>query len=238
MGANLGEKNASDFYDFSASNSSDRILTILQQITYLQKIIPLLSNSDGQFGYTLNGKQQTEKLSKGQAFSLLLNSDQAKDIVFKDIQGQINLNLVSYQTPSQAKTVNSNYEISRKYFIKDIETTSFKSTDVVTVELSYKLPKTKNTGCVQITDYLPSGLRVITPQSFGEAYNFETKLWYPYFVDNQMVSFCVNANNSGPIRYLARVVNKGEFKAEAPLIQNTEATGETNFGKPVVVVIN
>ena len=238
LGLELKESLSNQFYEYTVSRSSDRILTVLEQIIFMQKIIPSIPDSDAEFSYILNGQTKTQKLSKDENFALLLNSDQAKDISFKIADSKVNLTVVSTEPLSQQLSGLENYQIERKYLVDGVETTKFKSSDVVAVELNYKIPTSKNTGCVQVTDYLPSGLRVINSLSFGQTYNQDTKLWYPYFVDQNKVSFCINSNNKSPIRYLARVINKGEFKAESAIIQNLEATGEIGFGKPAIVVIN
>lgn len=238
LGLNLGESSANQFYDYVVSHSSERILTSLEQIVFLQKLIPILANTDAEFSYTLDGKTQTQKITKNENFSLLLNSDQAKNISFKNSNSKVNLTVISTVPLSQSVSKSENYQIDRKYYVNNQETTSFKNSDVVTVELNYKIPNSKNTGCVQVTDYLPSGLRSINPQSLGQTYNNDTKIWYPYSTDANKVSFCINSNNKGPIKYLARVTNKGEFKAESAVIQNLEATSEINFSKPVIVIIN
>ncbi|MEI6728426.1 MAG: alpha-2-macroglobulin family protein [bacterium] len=238
LGQNLEESSANKFFDYIVSHTSERILTSLEQVIFLQKLIPSLANIDAEFSYILNGQTQTQKISKDSNFALLLNADQAKNITFKTTNTKVNLTVVSTIPLSQLVSNSEDFQVDRKYYVNAAETTSFKSSDVVTVELNYKIPNTKNTGCVQVTDYLPSGLRAINPQSFGQTYSNDTKLWYPYSIDNNKISFCINSNNKGPIKYLARVTSKGEFKAEATIIQNLEATSQINFGKPVIVIIN
>ncbi len=58
-------------------------------------------------------------------------------------------------------------------------------------------------------------------------------------MDGQKVTFYVNKDykERKPFIYYARVINPGEFKAEAPIIQGTKAKDSIKLGKQTTVVI-
>jgi len=65
------------------------------------------------------------------------------------------------------------------------------------------------------------------------------RYWWYRDMDGQKVTFYVNKDykERKPFIYYARVINPGEFKAEAPIIQGTKAKDSIKLGKQTTVVI-
>ena len=115
-------------------------------------------------------------------------------------------------------------------------TTEFVQADVVKVTIRYSLGATPFDGCYQVTDYLPSGLRLIT-QPYRRGIQ-DTNLWYPYLVEGQKVSFCVtNDPLSKPIAYYARVVSRGEYQAQPAVVQSLRSAEMANLSESATVAI-
>jgi hypothetical protein len=80
-----------------------------------------------------------------------------------------------------------------------------------------------------ITDYLPSGLKVISGRS--NTYASDPNVTYPNLIDGQKVSFCVSiASKEKPIVYYVRVVSKGSFTAEPSILQHFQSPGRYGVG--------
>ena len=63
--------------------------------------------------------------------------------------------------------------------------------------------------------------------------------WYYRSIDGQKVTFYANKHyqEREPFVYYARVVNPGQFKAEAPIIQGTTARDSLRLGEKASIEI-
>jgi len=55
-------------------------------------------------------------------------------------------------------------------------------------------------------------------------------------IDGQRISFLASENNTSFV-YYARVVGKGTFIAEQPIVQSMDMPGMRSFGKPETITI-
>jgi hypothetical protein len=97
----------------------------------------------------------------------------------------------------------------------------------------------------QITDYVPSGLRLVgdaTEWGYGfgdyeESDEIERK-GYPFLVDGQRVVFdWYRSEKQPPFYYYARVVSKGTYKAESAEIQSSDISGSVNYSPQYSIVV-
>ena len=106
-------------------------------------------------------------------------------------------------------------------------------------------------GQYQITEYVPSGLRIVTPEYVQDAYgssNNQCSLWYPYEIDGQIVKYSIDKEwlkNRGAscaridyINYYARVVTPGIYTAEPDSIENFNAESIRNYSTPDKITIS
>ncbi len=95
---------------------------------------------------------------------------------------------------------------------------------LVVVTLTPTLGAKAASGCYQVSDLLPSGLRPVSARYVPGAYYGEmgSDLAFPYAIEGQRVSFCAWADDEGivrPLRYLARAFAPGRYAAEPALVQ-------------------
>jgi len=166
-----------------------------------------------------------------------LSPDELATIRFQDIQGQVAVtSLFTLEASPSDMASDTSIGLQREYSAGGRVTTEFMQADVVKITIRYSLGATPFDGCYQVTDYLPSGLRLIT-QPYRRGI-YEGNLSYPYVVEGQKVSFCVTRDpQARPIVYYARVVSRGEYQAEPAVIQSLRSTEIANLSESTIVNI-
>lgn len=241
LAANLAaltqEQTAENLYQYVTENNGKDLLTELDQIQYIASRLNITQINPAQFKYSIEGVQKEVKLEKGESMKLILPNDQLSKLSFEPGTGNVGVTTM-YSIPLDESTLNKDAGITlgRSYKVKDQSTSIFGRTDRVEVQLNYTLGPKSVDGCYQVTDILPSGLKPVTKtihQSYGD-----TRIWYPYDIDGQKVSFCVDKNSPNkPIIYYARVISKGEYKAEQAVIQSQMSLNSINLSPSGTVSI-
>ncbi len=236
LGALLNEPESVNFLRYVLTNSTKDVLLVSQKILALTKLLEKTSPEPVSFDYELNGKTTNVKLEKGKTLKLILSPESLSKIVFSRISGQVGVTSSFLTVPNSSTQTNNTVSISRSYTTKDVLTNQFNNSDLVKVSLNINHAEVSQDGCYQITDLLPSGLKVVTtPYTLGLP---TTNIYYPYEINGQRVSFCVSKNSVGnTINYYARVINSGKFKAESSLIQSLISPSVFNFSDPAEIYI-
>lgn len=213
------------------------ILIYLEQLAYLSRVLPALSPEPVRFAYVLDGERREVELASGRTQSLELSPTQLAAIRFEDIEGQVAVtSLFTVEASPSDLASDTSIGLQREYSAGGRVTTEFVQADVVKVTIRYSLGATPFDGCYQVTDYLPSGLRLIT-QPYRRGIQ-DTNLWYPYVVEGQKVSFCVTRDPmSKPIVYYARVVSRGDYQAEPAIVQSLRSVEIANLSESTTVTI-
>ncbi|MGI6686286.1 MAG: Ig-like domain-containing protein [Bacillota bacterium] len=194
-------------------------LTYLEQITFLQENIQDLSNEEVSFSFVYDGKMQNITLAPGETYSLIIMPEKLKFLSFEKIQGKVGIttqyqeDFIPFPEDSAAGVV-----LTRNYKVKGKSTHEFRAGDLVEVEISWNIGGKAPKGLYRITDYLPSGLKLVAkPYQWGTVKNI---LGWPVEVEGQKVVFLVS--EKGTIRYYARIVNQGIFTVENMMIQHMQ----------------
>lgn len=233
----LAEEQQDALYKYVNENYTTDILIYLERLSYAEYALPLSSPEPVTFTYELDGQAQTKNLEKGKTFKLVLTPEQAQNIKFTSVQGQVGLTQLT-QVPLEPENItkSSNVSISRMYTVGGRQQQNFNEADLVEVQLSYKLGQKAFGGCYQVTDYLPSGLRPIA--NLASRGISDKEAWYPYEVNGQKVSFCTyRQSKQEPIVYYARVISKGKYLGESAIIQSQKSPTDLNLSKQTEVSI-
>jgi len=220
--------------NYSMQNSTKDILIGVNRLLFINKKISQNAPESSSFSYTIDGKKVSKTLGKGEATKIIVNKDQLINIKFEDIKGNVGVTSV-YTDISSAVETDKNLNLNRNYAVSGKNTTEFITSDLVRITLNYSIKDISQDGCYQVNDYLPSGLKVVT-SLFSRT--LESKdISYPYSVDGQKVSFCVYKDSLKPIRYYARVVSPGQFRAENAIIQSMVSPSIFNLSDQTSVTI-
>jgi len=239
LGAALGDTYHEGLFRYVTDTYTKDILICLEQLAYLSRVLPTLSPEPVRFAYVLDGERREVELASGRTQSLELSPTQLAAIRFEGIEGQVAVtSLFTVEASPSDLASDTSIGLQREYSAGGRVTTEFVQADVVKVTIRYSLGATPFEGCYQVTDYLPSGLRLITQPYRRGIQVQDTNLWYPYAVEGQKVSFCVTRDPmSNPIVYYARVISRGEYQAEPAVVQSLRSFEIANLSEPTTVTI-
>ncbi len=212
-------------------------LDVLERLMIVRDEITRANKTETSFTYEINGKKTDIKLEKGQSKFVTLTQDEAGNISFSNVKGQLTALAVveDYKNPD-ALTKNSGLSIKRSYWVNGKQASQAMEGDVVTVRLEYSIAKQEIAGAYQVVDYLPSGLKAISNiWQRGLAYNYSncSEKGQPLSIDGNKVYFSAYQGSVCPIHtleYYARAATKGDFNANPPLIQSLKNYESLNIG--------
>ncbi|MEM1312086.1 MAG: alpha-2-macroglobulin family protein [Patescibacteria group bacterium] len=236
VGAHLQETEAEKLFNYTLENSTERDIISLQQARYLQISLPNLSNQDVEFSFEYKRSRQNIRLNNNQIHRLELNNEELNNLEIEVENDKLGI-VSKYSTELQEQTNNPDLFISRKYYVNGQPTTTFTDGQLVKIILDYNIKKQDNKGCYTISDYLPSGLKPSTQVPLYNYLGLTNSSLSPYQTDQQKVSFCVTTETERPIIYYARVISKGEFKADPAIIQSTQNPSELSLSEGSKVTI-
>ena len=196
--------------------------------------------SAASFTYDTGKRREPVELKNGNTFQLLLPADELQALRFSDIRGDVEV-ATGYERPENPDALkkDGNLQLARTYLVNDKPVTSLKEGDVVKVRIKPQIAKGALDGTYQIVDYLPAGLRPITQTYYPDMYFSSegpcNRIWYPDMIVGNAVHFTVGKDfGKGPfcpgdsLNYMARVVSKGEYKANPALLQSMRDLGSLN----------
>lgn len=183
------------------------------------------TKTEGKVEIAFNGVSQVFEFKNGNFNHSLYLAPNDK-IEIKSVNG--NISLISFfekEIDSKTFLKDEDIQITRKYYVDNKETNTFKEGDLVKIEIYLKLNKDFIFNGFEVRDIVPSGLYPITQSLFGIPYlpyGFDSKIIYPFNIDGQVVKFSLGFNPHNfeenkrefKTHYFARVVNTGTFYAE------------------------
>ena len=239
LAATLDEPQADGLGRYVIEEYPKETLKNFQLLLYLDTVLPKLGGGDVSFTYATSKQQGEKTLKRDEVFRLVATPEELQTLRFSKINGRISL-MSSYEEIASPESLvqDSNIQIaSRRYTVNGKETTSFQEGDLVRIEIIPSYRPGALSGAYQVVDYLPSGLRAVTKlqgvyTSPGACYS------YPAAMEDQRISFLSWKDSTCKvINYYARVVTKGTYKAEQPLIQSTRSVSSVNVGSSAAITI-
>lgn len=235
LGAGLGDNKAEQFWKYAMDNRPIDWLLNLEEVSYLNRLLPNLPAGKVKFSLKAGNRSVEKELERNQTYSIMVNSDELKNISWNIRSGQVAL-VAEYNESSQAGDIKNNYlSVVRKYFINGQETKSFKQGDIVEIRLYPRLSAQALSGNYQITDLLPSGLKLIS-NMYGRGLEYGCSTYYPDQVNGQAIRFSLwqdwakySCNKGDYIRYYARVIAPGTYGAEPALIQSEKSPAMKDY---------
>ncbi|OGY78797.1 MAG: hypothetical protein A3B74_03350 [Candidatus Kerfeldbacteria bacterium RIFCSPHIGHO2_02_FULL_42_14] len=239
LSASLSEPEADGLGQYALENYPKETLKNFEVLLYLKHALPKLKGDEVSFSYqTSGGNSGSRTLKNDEVFRLELSADELSTLRFGDINGRIGLvsTFEKASSPAEVKK-DSAIGVSRRYSVDGKVTTEFSEGDLVRIDITPSFTSHALEGSYQIIDYLPSGLRAVTnlqrtPIESGTHYHL-----YPFDIEDQRVTFVIWKNFPSPFFYYARVVSKGNYKAEPTLIQSLKSLESTNISHEANVTV-
>ncbi len=218
----------------------------IEEMLYVRS--ELAKSYDGEVGFKYRTKDRSESvtLEKGKSYTLNLSQSELDSIEFNSIKGTIAL--ISYYERAKDTselTKNTELSLSRVYFVDNQQTNEFKEGDTVLVRLDPNIAQSAIDGQYQVIDYLPSGLKPITryyEKGLSTGSHCDST-WYPSIIEDNKIYFNIWKGFNGDcsnrtINYYARVISKGEFKANPAMIQSLKNLDSLNISTEQRVIID
>lgn len=236
--ASLSEPESDGLGQYAIENYPKETLKNFEMLLYFKSVLPTLKGGKVSFSYRIAAKSGSKTLENNEVFRLKLSRDELVTLQFSDINGRIGLvsNFEKESSPDEAKK-DSTIGVSRNYSVDGRPTTEFSEGDLVRIDIAPTFAPNALEGAYQIIDYLPSGLRAVTnlqrtPIQAGTDYHL-----YPSDIEDQKITFVTWKNFPRPFFYYARVVSKGNYKAEPALIQSLKSLESTNISNESTITI-
>jgi len=235
--AGVSSDYAGQLFSFALANRAELQLNELEKISYVAVALSLLSADPVSFTYTMDGQARSVSLKNNETESILVTPEQLAGITFSNIGGSVGV-IASYQEPIilGEADVDESIGIKRRYYVNGQQTTSFQENDIVKITLTPRIAGSAMDTEYQITDHLPSGLKLLTYRANRNLLTYDPDRRYPYEVNKQTVKFWTGKPTE-QFNYYALVSTKGEFRADPPAIQGFVVQDSKNYGASQTVII-
>lgn len=228
--ASLAEPESDGLGRYATENYPKETLKNFEVLLYLKAALPKLSGDKVSFSWRTSTKSGSKTLENNEVFRLELSREELAALRFSDINGRIGLvsNFEKESSPAEVKK-DSTIGVTRNYSVDGRSTTGFSDGDLVRIDIAPTFAPNAPDGAYQVIDYLPSGLRATNnlqrmPIEQGIHYHL-----YPSDIEDQKITFVIWKNFPEPFFYYARVVSKGDYKAEPAFIQSLKSLESSNI---------
>lgn len=219
LAGKLGEPETVAMLSYLAENQPDESLILLEQLLAVENGLAGLSDKPVAFTYVQKGVEHRRELKPGEHFQMALLPEDLASLRFKDVQGSVTV-IATYEAAGLPEPEKAGATITRTY---SPPSGQMKAGDIVAVTLNYSIPADAPNGGYEISDYLPSGLRLVERAwSYGSQFDSSRYTSWPISVEGQKVTFWADKKGR-PIRYYTRVVTPGEYTAEEPVLQHQKS---------------
>ena len=241
LAGGIGDEYRDSLWNYAAENDGKDILTNMEELMYVRETLPNLKSGEVSFSVAAGEKKADVTLVKGDVYRMSLSPAELGSISFSNIKGDIGVTSV-YDIPAAARKTSDYVGVNREYRVDGVKTDVFKENDLVQVVLSPSITDDAPGNDYQMTDLLPSGLRIVTnPYSRNHEYDPCTR--YPFEIVGQKIKFYVgkswyrNSACGNVFKYYARVISLGEYTAEPAAIESMGVASVKNYSSASKITI-
>jgi hypothetical protein len=216
VAAGVGDPLAADMAGYVLANPASDTVHALDLVAYASSVLERTPAVAASFAYTIGGGRTVVALGPGEAFGLVLTSDQRATLGLEPISGRVGVTVEGRVVVAPA-TLDPHPDLT---LTRSTPSDPIPTDRIVVVDLTATFSATAPTGCYDVAELVPSGL---APLSVELGATDETGVTWPTSVVGQEVRFCadndVKTGHTAHLRYRARVVNEGTFAWEPALMQ-------------------
>lgn len=221
LGARVGDDLSARLFRYTREDGATDLLIVLEQVGFLRAALPALSAERVRFRYTVSGRATERTLERGDALVLRLTPSQRKSLAIDVLEGRLGA-VASYEQPADLARLPRDSALTVERTISDEKdgVVRLQDDDLVKVTIGLRFGARALSGCTQVSDLLPSGLRPLTSFASHDvarsSLGSSPDVWMPYDVVGQRVSFCAypDKDRVAKISYFARVIGTGTYTAE------------------------
>lgn len=234
LAAMLQRPNADAYYTYARDNATVDALLVLAELNYLDARLATLPKDPVKLRYELQGVEEELVLENGEVGEVVLTRDTQDTFRVTSLEGSAMAVVTSTRkaTPEDVN-LDSSLSVTRTY-----EKTTINAGDLVKVTMKVNIKESAPDGLYQISDFIPSGLTIVAQPYRRNMYISDPNVRYPYTIDGQRISFLYHKNEKNDtFTYYVRVVNKGAYLAERPVIQSVSAPSVRMGGEEAKITV-
>ena len=223
IAAGIGDPLAPRFVRYLVDNPGPAYLAVLHEAGAIRWMLERLPRDPARFAWTVDGVRTEELLEPGGSRTITVTATQRSGLAIARIQGDVVVVATWAAQPTTTDLPSSDLVTIRRVVTPD---GSAGSTDIVHVRLELSFKPQALLGCYDVTDTTPSGLAPLTwTPGWDEAASGDGAVWYPWAVDGQRVSWCIDPlqGRRMVLSYSARVVSPGTYRWEPAIVQMAAA---------------
>jgi hypothetical protein len=234
LAASLAHPKAQSLRRYVDSVWSSETLPVLAKVRYVKAVLPTMLDREITLTYTFGSDDKTMRFKDEPVHTVKMTAAEARQFRVTSVDGPV---AVTFLRRTAGKPVSKpEISVTRTYKPEGGRPLSdLREGDLVDIELTPTISGSAIDGCYQVSDNLPGGWQAMV--SFSIYYGESS--YYPYESSNGRASFmvCGKSASRQPIRYRARVVSRGTYAAEAPLIQHAEYPSMASVGNDETVIV-
>jgi hypothetical protein len=215
LAASVGDRDASEYWAYVEGNPSTRDPLVLQRAAFARAVLARVPTAPAKFAYTVDGKRTEVDLAPGAAFTLVVPKAQQARLQLESLAGKVGVTS-TWREAAQPGDFEQDPDIQ----LERSAQSTVSSRDLVRVDLTVTFGDKALSGCYNVVDFVPSGLRPISelagwPQDDEDG--GRSSFISPYDETPERVSFCADrpkGSNVARLRYYARVVTSGLYTWE------------------------
>ena len=224
LSAGIGDPLAPRLVRYLVDNPEPSFLPVLFEAGAIRFMLERMPRDPARFAWTVDGVRTEELLEPGGSRTITVTASQRAGLSIASIQGDVVVVATWAAPPTTTDLPSSDLVTIRRVVTPD---GSSGSTDIVHVRLEVSFGPQALLGCYDVTDTTPSGLAPLawTP-GWDEVTNGAGTVWYPWAVDGQRVSWCIDPlqGRRPVLTYSARVVSPGTYQWEPAIAQMAAAS--------------
>lgn len=204
---------------------------VLSRLRYLRARLALTPDMQASVSWTLDGKNEEKfDLSDSRTHSLRLTADEVRTFRVTKTLGPVTITFI--RDIDGRPAARDGIQVTRGFeSLRPLN--ALQEGDMVYVTVTSTIAEKAQDGCYTLRDHLPGGWQ---PSLQWSGYDWNT-MDYPYETNQGEVSYVICGRGVHEIRYRARVVSRGSYKAEAPVIQHMEYPSVAGVGVDQTVIV-
>lgn len=239
----LNDVNSEKLWNYLTENWQSEQLNYLEMLNFADAFLGTNKLTELSFAVEYGNEKVEKTLKFNEPYRLSLTAEELANLKVTAVNGRVGLVAV-YEKSGIGAVKDADVKIDRRYFVGNKETNKFKEGDLVEIRIYPQFGAKAIDGFYQVTDILPSGLKVITkPYWRGLSYNCGYR--YPYGQDGNKVKFGVFRSDVNSthcrlpyFKYYARVASLGKYVAEPVMIQSLKSLAIKNYSAASAVEIS
>ncbi len=227
-----GDERADALMAYVSNAWADEAFPILAKAQYLKLVAPTLPDREIHLTYAIGDKRTdvTLKRGEGAADPVALTEAEAREFRVISVDGPVEISLI--REASGRPTNVPEVQVNRSYQT-DKSMSELMEGDTVRVNLRVTWSPAAQPGCYTVRDFVPGGLTPIVNWTW-DWYSYGV---FPTDVGEGTISFYTCGSYPATITYLTRVVSRGSYVAEAPIVQHMEHPSIAASGKEETIIV-